>query len=150
MPSAEDTTGWELNSTDVPSGDSVFRSLRQRTKPSMASYSARPSRSYNRAVSAFRSCARFQNSRLSGPGNKARSFCDSCLKIATRFRSTSSGLSGTAISISCGVHSCQAPRYNHTSHDSNHSSSLHRSHARKIAVKQVRCVPCGSDRSPAA
>lgn len=46
----------------------------QRTKPSMASYSARPSWSYLRAVSALRASARCQNSRMSAPGNNARSF----------------------------------------------------------------------------
>ena len=47
---------------------------------------------------------------VSGPGNRAESFCDSCRKMAAFFCFKSRGLSGTAISISCGAHSCQAPR----------------------------------------
>ena len=62
------------------------------------------------AVAELRCSARSQNSRSSAPGKSARSFCDWCLKIAVRLRATSSGESGTAISVCSTSHSCQAPR----------------------------------------
>ena len=60
---------------------------------------------------------------------------------------STSGLIGTAISTSCGAHSSHAPRYSHTS--KYWPPARTRRTASKIASAQSRCVPCGSDISPA-
>jgi hypothetical protein len=107
----------------------------------MASYSANPNSSYCRAKPLFRSSALCQNSRVSEPGNKAESFCDWCLNIAFLFLINSSGLIGTAISISLIGHSCHAPRYNQTQQSLIHGSFFNSSNAIKMASRQTRCVP---------
>ena len=80
------------------------------TYASIAKYSASPSLSSSAAVPLFRASTRCQNSRSSGPGNGAVSFCDWCLKIAWILSRSSSWDSGTSQVASVTGHSCQAPR----------------------------------------
>src|SRR6185503_19947144 len=82
---------------------------------SIAKYSGSPNRSTHCAVWRFRSSTRCQNSRSSTPGNRARSFWLWCLKMALILTRSSSSDMGTSTSAWAIGHSCQAPRYDHTS-----------------------------------
>src|SRR2546422_2813489 len=65
--------------------------------------------------------------------------------MAKIFARSSSWESGTSTSASVMDHSCHAPRYNQTS---GRGMALAPS-ACSTAALHMRCVPCGSDRSPA-